>query len=119
MAPVVDGQISYGALSHSTLNQLLKNIVARCPVIDGGASSVAAEFDAASAADDGAVSRIVDGAGKLSVGLLQQCDPAFASAVHTGRQWEVLSYKIEEEEPDGCAVIQSTFNIKNALATTK
>ena len=28
-------------------------------------------------------------------------------------KWEVLSYKIEEEEPDACAVIQSALNVKN------
>ena len=64
---------------------------------------------------DQSLRSIVDSAGKLSADLLQQIDPAFANAVHAGLLWEILSYKIEDEEPDGCAVIQSALNAKNGL----
>ena len=110
LAPIVDGQISYGTLSHSTLNQLMRNIVSRCPIADGSTSSVVTE-----SSGDGDMSRIVDGMGKLSVGLLQMIDPAFAKAVQSGLLWEILSHKIEEEEPEGCAIIQSALNAKNGL----
>ena len=114
LAPATDGEIMYGTLSHSTLNQLMRNISSRCPVIAG---KTAADFeqDASAVAEDESLSRIVDSSGKLSPGMLQAIDPAFAEAVHTGLLWEVLSSTIEEEEPDGCAVIQAALNAKNGL----
>ena len=116
LAPTSDGLISYGTLSHSTLNQLMRNIHARCAVgsIHGGGGDVFEEV-AASTVVESDVSRIVDSTGRLSIGLLQQIDPAFASAIHSGLLWEVLSSAIEEEEPDGCAVIQAALNAKNGL----
>ena len=111
LAPILDGQVSYGTLSHSTLNQLMRNIFSRCPIVGGDATSVVTECPG----EGDAVSRIVDQSGKLSVGLLQQVDPAFATAVQSGLCWEILSHAIEQEEPDGCAVIQSALNAKNGL----
>ena len=109
LAPILDGQISYGTLSHSTLNQLMRNIFSKCPIV--ATSSVVTE----NRGQDGPLSRIVDSTGRLSVVLLQQVDSAFADAVQTGLLWEILSHAIEEEEPDGCAVIQSALNAKNGL----
>ena len=111
LAPILDGVVSYGTLSHSTLNQLMRNIFSRCPIVAGSTSSVVTECPG----EDDGISRIVDSTGKLSVGLLQQVDPAFANAVQSGLLWEILSHTIEDEEPDGCAVIQSALNAKNGL----
>ena len=66
-------------------------------------------------AEDDPLFRIVDAAGRLSPELLEQVDPEFATAVHGGLLWEILSYSIEDEEPDGCAVIQAALNAKNGL----
>ena len=117
LAPIVDGQISYGTLSHSTLNQLLRNIHARCPVVAGGVASevLPSEGPSPAVAVDEVLSRIVDTTGRLSSAMLQQVDPSFGNAVHSGLLWEVLSHVIEAEEPDGCAVIQSALNAKNGL----
>ena len=114
LASTSDGLISYGTLSHSTLNQLMRNIHARCAIGTEGAD-VFEEIAASTVVESQSVARIVDSAGRLSPGLLQQIDPAFASAIHSGLLWEVLSSAIEEEEPDGCAVIQAALNAKNGL----
>ena len=70
LAPILDGVVSYGTLSHSTLNQLMRNIFSRCPIVAGFTSSVVTECPG----EDDGISRIVDSTGKLSVGLLQQVD---------------------------------------------
>ena len=117
LAPIVDGQITYGTLSHSTLNQLMRNIWTKCPVAAGAAASGVSmsEGSSSAVAEDDALARIVDKGGRLSLTRLQEVDSAFAKAVQSGLQWEVLSYAIEVEEPDGCAVIQSALNAKNGL----
>ena len=115
LAPTVGGHISYGTLSHSTLNQVMRNISARCRVAN--AKSCAGDDLGAppTVVEDEGVLRIVDSTGRLSLGLLQEVDPAFANAIHTGLSWEILSSAIEDEEPDGCAVIQAALNAKNSL----
>ena len=117
LAPTLDGQICFGTLSHSSLNQLLRNIHERCLVIpDSKSVEVEGLQQSASAvAEDDPLFRIVDAAGRLSPELLEQVDPEFATAVHGGLLWEILSYTIEDEEPDGCAVIQAALNAKNGL----
>ena len=117
LAAILPGQISYGTLSHSTLNQLMRNINARCPVMPGTAGGTAGSVTkhASEVTEDDALSRIVDGHGLLSTSLLEHIDTAFAHAVHNGLSWEVLSSAIEDEEPDGCAVIQSALNAKNGM----
>ena len=117
LAPTLDGQIGFDPLSHSSLNQLLRNIHERCLVIpDSKSVEVEGLQQSASAvAEDDPLFRIVDAAGRLSPELLEQVDPEFATAVHGGLRWAMLSYSIEDEEPDGCAVIQAALNAKNGL----
>ena len=91
----VAGCISYGSLSHSHLHQILRNIKfgAKCT----GLPAVAGTDDC------------------FSMDLLRSVDPSFAHAAVTGLSWEVLSWKIEEEEPQACSIIQAAMNAKNGL----
>ena len=82
LAPVHDGQICYGTLSHSTLNQLMKNIHANCPGTEtpGAASPAVAELGQAPCDGTDDVCRILDSNGRLSVSLFQQVDPGQAES---------------------------------------
>ena len=51
----------------------------------------------------------------MCVQRLRTLDPAFAEAATTGLLWELLSWRIDEEEPDGCTIIQAAMNAKNGL----
>ena len=114
LAGLADHPISYGTLSHSTLSQLMRNIYAGVVVDAPRTHSVIEDHaDTSAVAEYESLPRIVDASGRLSVSLLQGVDAAFSNAVHGGNLWEILSYRIEEEEPDGCAVIQSALNAKN------
>ena len=92
-APVETGMIAYGSLSHSHLHQVLRN------VRGGGVCSVPE----------------VSELGKFSLAKLKSQDPAFARAAETGLLWDILSFAIEDEVPDGCAIIQSAMNSKNGM----
>ena len=92
-APVVAGTIAYGSLSHSHVHQCLRNIRG------GGVCDVPE----------------VSELGKFSLAKLKSVDPAFGRAAETGLLWDVLSYAIEDEEPEGCAIIQSAMNSKNSM----
>ena len=118
MAPVLAGCAVYGTLSHSTLNQVMRNIAARCPLSVALVTPAVAGPSQDSEAQpqlQGRLARVVDHSGNLSPELLQQVDTAFAEALHSGMQWEILSHAIEDEEPDGCTVIQSALNAKNGV----
>ena len=91
--PVVTGLVVYGSLSHSHLHQCLRNIRG------GGVCSVPE----------------VSELGKFSLAKLKTVDPAFGRAAETGLLWDILSCAIEDEEPDGCAIIQAAMNSKNAM----
>ncbi len=96
LAPADAGAISYGSLSHSHLHQVLKNVKAgmkgaQCPLI-------------------------LDQNGKYSLEKLRSVDPGFAAAVDGGLRWEILSWRMEIEEPDACSIIQSALNAKHAVA---
>ena len=91
--PVVAGTIAYGSLSHSHVHQCLRNIRF------GGVCDVPE----------------VSELGKFSLAKLKSVDPAFGRAAETGLLWDVLSYAIEDEEPEGCAIIQSAMNSKNSM----
>jgi hypothetical protein len=94
LAPVVAGFISYGSLSHSHLNQILKNVK----------GSARADIPAVCGHD-----------GMFALDKLRTVDQAFSAAVNSGLMWEVLDWRIEEEEPDGCSTIQAALNAKNGL----
>ena len=84
--------MQFGSLSHSHLNQVLKNV-------SGGV-----KYDAPS---------IVKPDGTVHLDLLAARDPAFAEHVENGLLWEVLAWQMEDEEPDACTVVQAALNSKN------
>ena len=94
LAPVMAGVIAFGSLSHSHLNQILKNIKAGVPA---------------------PVPAICDLSGKLSIQRLQAIDSPFAAAVTAGLLWEILGHEIDQEEPEACSIIQSALNAKNSV----
>ena len=83
-APATVGCISFGTLSHSHIHQVLKNVRAG---MKGTAKS------------------ILDQNGNYSLALLRAADPTFALVIDTGLLWEVLSWKMDVEEPDACSII--------------
>lgn len=91
-----DTTMQYGTVSHSHLAQGCKNILGECclgiPALCRGESKTA------------------------SVEVLKDLDADFAKYCNSGLLWEVLSYKIEEEEPDALNIIQAACNCKHALA---
>jgi len=96
LTPSVDGMVmSHGTLSHSHLNQVFKNILGRISV---------------------KTERITDSQGRLSVAMLESHDPVFAKYCREGVLWEVLSHKLQEEEPDGPNIIQAAGNSTHAAA---
>ena len=94
---VVGLTVGFGSLGHGHLNQILKNVMA-------GLS-----MDIKEVSDDGAgTTQVVD--------RLKKVDATFASYCQTGLYWEILTYKMEEEEPDACNLLQASLNVKNAVA---
>ena len=91
--PVVTGWIAFGSLSHSHLHQTL------CNIRGGGVCTV----------------EVASEAGKYSLVKLRAANPSFSRAAETGLLWDILSSAIEDEEPDGCAIIQAAMNAKNSL----
>ena len=94
MAPVDAGSLRYGSLSHSHLNQILKNI------------------KAGARAD---VPSICDGEGRLSIRKLRAISPEFTEVVELGCTWEILDAKMEKEEPTAVDDIQAALNAKSSL----
>ena len=95
-ATLNDATMQYGSLSHSHLSQGMKNILGGCclgiPALCRGESKTA------------------------SVEVLAELDAEFAKYCNTGLLWEVLSHKIQEEEPEALNIIQAACNCKHALA---
>ena len=89
-----DEFICFGTLSHSHIHQVLKNI-------RGGMK--------------GTTKSIMDQHGNYSLVMLRAADPTFALVIDTGLLWEVLSWKMDVEEPDACSIIQAAMNAKGAL----
>ena len=89
---VAGGGLQFGSLSHSHLNQVLKNI-------SGGV-----KYNAPS---------IVGPDGTIALNLLATRDHAFAEHVQNGLLWDVLAWEMEDEEPDACTVVQAAMNSKN------
>jgi len=94
LAPVVTGSISYGTFSHNHFNQNLKNIEGRAQAN---------------------IPAVCDGQGKLPLKKLRSVSEKFGEAVDKGLLWEVLSSRIESEEPQALNVVQATLNAKNGL----
>ena len=98
LASSVEGlTVAFGSLGHGHLNQILKNVMA-------GLS-----MDIKELSDDGAgTTQVVD--------RLKKVDATFASYCQTGLCWEILTYKMEDEEPEACNLLQASLNVKNAVA---
>jgi hypothetical protein len=63
--------------------------------------------------------KISNSHGRLDLSILQEVDAVFAQYCKDGLLWDVLSYKIQVEEPDGLNVIQAALNSKNAIVLTQ
>ncbi len=94
LAAVSDAAMPHGSVGASQINQVMRNIVF------GAKTEMAGE--------------IADSAGCLSVKLCVLFDASLAEACTRGLQWEVLSHRIQEEEPDGIACIQAGLNERAA-----
>lgn len=88
--------MTYGSLSHSHLNQVFKNILGKLPL---GAAKITAP-----------------GTGRVCPQMLAEHDAPFAAACKDGLLWDILSYKILDEDPEGLNIIQAACNCKNAIA---
>ncbi len=94
LAPVAESGLSFGSLSHSHLNQVLKNILQRI------------KSDAVG---------ITDADGRLSLELLRAKDQDFAKACVDGLLWEILEPRMLDEHPDAANIIQLALNSKNKI----
>lgn len=95
-ATLNDATMQYGSLSHSHLSQGMKNIMGECCL---------------------GISALCRGdSNTANVEVLAELDSEFARYCNSGLLWEVLSHKIEEEEPDALNIIQAACNCKNGIA---
>ena len=101
-----------GSLSHGHFNCCCRNILSgqsgcECPTRGDGAS----DFECTCKA-----SPILDADGTYSMEKLEDHDKPWCDLCHTGLRWEVLSWKMDAEEPDGALVISIALNKKNEAA---
>ena len=59
---------------------------------------------------------ILDDQGNYSLEKLKSYDVAWANDCHSGLAWEILSWKMDEEEPDAALIISIALNKKNEAA---
>ena len=90
LAEVPDVYIPYGSLGASHINQVLRNVVF------GAKSELVPE--------------VLDLNGRLSLDRVSLVDPAMAGTCSMGLKWDILSHRIEVEEPDGIACIVAALN---------
>ena len=90
LAPVVETTMAYGSIGSSHINQVLRN------VLHGAGSKLVMEA--------------CDEEGRLSMKLIAAHDAALAASCKQGLRWEVLSHKLQLEEPTGISVIQAAMN---------
>ena len=96
LASSVEGlAMTYGSLSHSHLNQVFKNIMTRLSIPG---------------------TKITNQFGQLDMAMLEEVDSAFAKHCRDGLLWDILSHKIQTEEPEALNIIQAACNSKNAIA---
>ena len=82
--------LRFASLGSSHINQVLRNIV--------GAAVVRNCLEA------------TDASGRLNLALIAPRDSALAEACRVGLRWEVLSAKLEQENPDAVLCIQVALN---------
>ena len=96
LAPLVKGfEIAYASLAHSHLNQSFKNLLMS---VDMG------------------IDELLGNDGKPSLEALEKADALYHSYCISGCKWEILSYKMEEEDPSAAEILQAAFNVKNSVA---
>ena len=59
---------------------------------------------------------ILDDQGNYSMANVKSHDDAWAKDCHSGLEWELLSWKMDEEEPDAALIISISFNKKTKAA---
>ncbi|CAK0862996.1 unnamed protein product, partial [Prorocentrum cordatum] len=84
------------SISHTHLNQCLKNITGRAQVTLAPL-----------------LNTVADQSGRIDPKLVEGKTPALADAAEAGLMWEILSYTLDEEEPQGVAMIQRCINNKS------
>ena len=98
-----------GSLSHSHFNCGCRNIICgkpgcECDTRGGGEVCTCA------------ASPILDASGNYSLSKLQARDPSWHGLCLTGLTWEILSWKMDFEEPEAALVIAIALNKKNDAA---
>jgi len=95
----VGDELPYATLGHSRLNQCLKNVAL-------GAKALSSK-----------TARVTNTSGQLDLKTVASIDSDLADACADGLRWQVLSWKMEEEEPVAVVVIQSVLNRKSLVQT--
>jgi hypothetical protein len=109
VATIDDNMLGYGTIAHSHLNQVLKNIL-------GGIIVAEEHLPALDARKKILLAKIKDDKARLSVSMLKNHDPTYATYAAEGLMFEILSGDMEVEEPDAADIIQSAQNMKNSIA---
>ena len=94
--------LQFGSLSHSHLNQLLKNLCAQMAV-------------PLEEQDDPILSPILGPFGDFQLPLLKIHDDTFEQYAREGLSWDVLDEIMQTEEPDAAQIISAAANVKNAM----
>ena len=97
-----------GSLSHSHLNCAMRNIL-------GGKRGCECE-DPTKCGGCGSSNILEKPTGNYSLEKLETYDDAWAKDCYSGLEWEVLSWKMDEEEPEAALVISIALNKKNEAA---
>ena len=125
IAKSVNGiRAGFGSLSHSHFNCLMRNMLMSmkgCECKEGGSHETSSHGDGDEVPSCECKNRpLLDEQGRYSMERLEQHDTSWATLCHKGIRWEVLSHKLDVEEPLGAKVISLALNKKNdaAMATT-
>ena len=96
-----------GSLAHSHLNCGMRNILC---------SKKGCECDDNNTQCECGSQPIWDNDGNYNLEKLRAHDDAWAHGCYRGLEWEVLSWKMDEEEPDASQIISIALNKKNEVA---
>ena len=125
IARMVNGtRATFGSLSHSHFNCLMRNFLMAmkgCECKEGGSLETSSHGDGDRVPSCECKNRpLLDAQGRYSMERLEQHDTAWSTICHKGIRWEVLSHKLDVEDPLGAKVISLALNKKNdaAMATT-
>ena len=104
---------NYGSLSHSHLNCSFRNILGNkkgceCSGTRGGGAE--------EAKCDCKFSTLLDEKGNYNLEKVRAHDGEWGSQCEGGLEWEILSWRMDEEEPEAALVISIALNKKNETA---